>query len=291
MSAQSSHSLLNHRAVLPPNQRVVRRHLRLVRDPFHRLLPTLAAFTTSQMPIDSSQRNSGTVARPDQLDVCVMPRTADVGTTESARLPDQDGDRAHKREPLTLGRHDRSGRGERPHSLVRRPGRCTDRALVCVWCAPPAWPAPLAAAGVDRRASRAGVRVTDHHGDRGLDRQAQRQMAVPAGSVVRDSRGGDRAAGRDAGGGDLRGVGDERNDARAAVPDPGAAQADAAGATLLPDQQDPAPPRHASILAGRSPRRVADPRRPRGARSVAATRARGRGRHVHKTRAGPRNPS
>src|SRR5450755_1726987 len=52
----------------------------------------LNPFTMSQMPIDSSQRNSGTVARPDQLDVCVLPRTADIGTTESARLPDQDGD-------------------------------------------------------------------------------------------------------------------------------------------------------------------------------------------------------
>ncbi len=230
------------------------------------------------------------VARPDQLDVCVLPRTTDIGTTEPARFTRTEL-RAHKREPLTRGGHDWSGRGDRPHNPVRRPGHCTDRALIRVWCAPPAWPAPLAAAGVDRRDRRAGVRVTDHHGDRGLDRQAARQMAVPAGSVVRDPRGRDRAAGRNAGGGDPRGAGAERNAARAAVPDPGAAHADAAGATLLPDQQDPAAPRHASVLAGCSPRRVTDPRRPRGARSVAATRARGRGRHVHKTRPGPRDPS
>jgi hypothetical protein len=45
----------------------------------------LNPFTMSQMPIDSSQRNSGTVARPDQLDVCVLPRTVDIGSGRSGR--------------------------------------------------------------------------------------------------------------------------------------------------------------------------------------------------------------
>src|ERR1019366_4295255 len=52
----------------------------------------LNPFTMSQMPIDSSQRNSGTVARPDQLNACALPRTVDTGKTEPARLPDEDGD-------------------------------------------------------------------------------------------------------------------------------------------------------------------------------------------------------
>ena len=73
--------------------------------------------------------------RPGQLDVCVLPRTADIGTTEPARLPDEDGDPSAQARALTRGRHDRSGRGDRPHNRVRRSGRCTDRALVCVWCA------------------------------------------------------------------------------------------------------------------------------------------------------------
>jgi hypothetical protein len=69
----------------------------------------------------------------------------------------------------------------------------------------------------------------------GLDRQAQRQMAVPAGRVVRDPRGGDRAVARDARIGHLRGAGTEWDDAGTAVLDPRAAQARAADPPLLAD--------------------------------------------------------
>src|SRR5579884_4322157 len=93
-------------------------------------------------------------------------------------------------------------------------------ARVCVRGAALARAAALAVARVDRWADRVGVRLADHHGDWQLDRQAQRPLVVPAGGVVRDPRGGDRAADRDAGGGDLRGTGAERDDARPLVCDP-----------------------------------------------------------------------
>ncbi len=145
------------------------------------------------------------------------------------------------------------------YSPVRRYRRGRDRARVRVRCAPLAWPARLAAALGDRRDRGVGVRFADHHSDRGLDRQAQRQMAIPTGRVVRDPRGGDRAVARDARIGHPRGAGTEWDDAGTAVLDPRAAQARAADPPLLADHQDPGPPRNAPLPAGRSPRRAPDP--------------------------------
>lgn len=177
------------------------------------------------------------------------------------------------------------------YSPVRRYRRGRDRVRVRVRCAPLAWPARLAAALDDRRDRGVGVRFADHHSDRGLDRQAQRQMAVPTGRVVRDPRGGDRAVARDARIGHLRGAGTEWDDAGTAVLDPRAAQARAADPPLLADHQDPGPPRNAPLPAGRSPRRAPDPRRPHPARALAPTRARGWRRHVHQARTDTGDPA
>src|ERR1017187_7318420 len=96
--------------------------------------------------------------------------------------------------------------------------------------------------------------VTAMIGGPGVSQEGQRA----AGPVVRDPRGGHRAAGRHGFPGHRRGAGAERVGARAGLRAAGRARADGPGGSLLADQQDPGAAGAAAVCAGRAPVRAGD---------------------------------
>ena len=166
---------------------------------------------------------------------------------------------------------------------------CSDTAVVRV-CRAPADRGPRAGAadagGRDHRG--AGVLAGRYGHDRrsGVSEEGQR----PAGSVVRDPRGGHRAAGRHGLPGHRRGAGAERVGARAGLRAAGHARADGPGWSLLADQPDPGAARAAPVCAGRAPVRTGHARGPGPAGPLGAAGHGGRRGHLRQARAGAVHP-